>query len=132
MWLQVFAGIMALVALAIACLATFLVALVAWPLYGGRRPAGDEAAQLERDGRRLKQGLVLTFLALAILALATASGWWPQEGGGEQVSVQASDGQGWCGTLTQGEAGSLSVSVDGSPVVVALQDVAAISPVEGC
>ena len=51
MWLQVCAGILALAALAIACLATFLVALVAWPLYGGRRPAGDEAAQLERAGR---------------------------------------------------------------------------------
>ena len=132
MWLQVWAGVLALVALAVACLATFVVALVAWPLYGGRQPAGDEAAQLERDGRRLKRGLFLTFLALAILALATASGWWPQDGGGEQVSVQASDGQGWCGTLTQGEAGSLSVSVDGSPVVVALQDVAAISPVDSC
>lgn len=51
MWLQVFAGIAALAALAIACVATFLVALVAWPLYGGRQPTGDEPAQLERHGR---------------------------------------------------------------------------------
>jgi hypothetical protein len=62
-----------LVALAIACLATFLVALVAWPLYGGRS-ATDDAAELERDGRRLKEGLVLTLVALAVLAMGTASG----------------------------------------------------------
>src|ERR687896_1676852 len=56
MWLQVFAGVLALVALALACVATFLVALVAWPLYGGREPAvSDDARELERDGRRLKQ-----------------------------------------------------------------------------
>ena len=85
MWLQVFAGIAALAALAIACLATLLVALVAWPLYGGRQ-ASDDAAELERDGRRLKQGLVLTFLALALLALGTASGWWPQDEGAARKS----------------------------------------------
>jgi hypothetical protein len=132
MWLQAFAVIMVLAALVIACLATFLVALVAWPLYGGRQPASDDAAELERDGRRLKWGLVLTFLALAVLALGTASGWWPDEGGGEQVSVQASDGQSWCGTLADASPGSVGITADGESVVVALQDVAALTPVDGC
>ena len=126
MWLQVFAGILALAALAIACLATFLVALVAWPLYGGRQ-ATDDAAELERDGRRLKQGLVLTFLALALLALGTASGWWPQdEGGGEEVAVQATSGERWCGALADASPGTVGLTVDGEPVVVSLQDVAVI------
>jgi hypothetical protein len=133
MWLQVLAGILALAALGLACVATFVVALVAWPLYGGReRAVSDEAAALERDGRRLKRGLVLTFVALAVLALATATGWWPQDDGGELVAVQATSGERWCGTLADASPGSLGVTVDGDPVVVALQDVAAVVPVDSC
>lgn len=99
-----------MVALAIACLATFLVALVAWPLYGGRS-ATDDAAELERDGRRLKQGLVLTFVALAVLALGTASGWWPQHEGGGDIAVQATSGERWCGSSpTPAPAPSVSPS----------------------
>jgi hypothetical protein len=136
-WLQVFAGIMALVALALALVATFLVALVAWPLYGPRRQAvSDETAELERGGRRIKLGLVLTFAALASLALGTASGWWPQDesggGGGELVAVQEANGDRWCGALGEASPGAISVSVDGEPVVVALRDVVAVGPVDGC
>jgi hypothetical protein len=135
MWLQVFAGVLALAALALACVATFLVALVAWPLYGGREPTvTDEAVEVERDGRRLKSGLVLTFAALALLALGTATGWWPQDeaDGGELVAVQATNGERWCGTLTDASPGSISVAVDGNPVVVSLEDVVAVGPVDSC
>lgn len=137
MWLQVFAGLLALAALALACVATFLVARVAWPLYGGRETvAADEAAALARDGARLRKGLVLTFAAVAILALGTATGWWPQPqadaGAGALVSVQATNGQRVCGALGDGGPGRLSVSVNGSPVVVSLADVAAVSPVDHC
>jgi drug/metabolite transporter (DMT)-like permease len=129
MWLQVLAGLLALAALVLACVATFLVARVAWPLYGGRE--ADDA--LARDGARLRKGLVLTFAAVAALALGTATGWWPQpEGGGNLVSVQAANGQRFCGALQEGGDGRLSVSVDGSPVVVSLADVAAVSPVDHC
>jgi hypothetical protein len=134
MWLQVFAGVLALAALALAGVATFLVARVAWPLYGGREPAvSDEAVELERDGRRLKQGLVLTFAAVALLALGTATGWWPQdEADGGLVAVQATNGQRLCGRLGNADPGSLSVSVDGHPVVISLRDVVAVGPVGSC
>jgi hypothetical protein len=137
MWLQVLAGLLALVALALACVATFLVARVAWPLYGGREAvADDEPAELARDGARLRKGLVLTFAAVAILALGTATGWWPQPeastGGGTLVSVQATNGERLCGALGEGGPGRLSVSVDGRPVVVSLADVAAVSSVDHC
>lgn len=122
MWLQVLAGILALAALGIACVATVVVALVAWPLYGGREPVADEAVALERDGRRLKRGLALTFVALALLGLATASGWWPQDDGdGDLVRVQAGNGDSWCGPVA-----------DAGPVIAALQDVAAVERVDRC
>jgi hypothetical protein len=137
MWLQVWAGVLALAALVLACVATFLVGRVAWPLYGGRQAeATDETAELERDGRRLKTGLILTFVALAVLALGTATGWWPKEGAagddGQLVAVQATSGERWCGALGEASPGVLSVSVNGSPVVVSLPDVATVGPVDNC
>jgi hypothetical protein len=136
-WLQVCAGILVLLALVLACVGTFLVARVAWPLFGGRQtPAADVAAEVEREGRRLRTGLLLTFVALAVVALATASGWWPQpaaeDGAGALVAVQASSGERVCGSLGQASPGRLRVSVDGRPVVVSLRDVVAVDPVDSC
>jgi hypothetical protein len=137
MWLQVWAGLLAILALVLACAATFLVARVAWPLYGGREPpVTDEAAAVERDGRRIKRGLVLTFAAVAVLALGTATGWWPQEegggGGGGLVIVELGNGQRVCGSLERAPSGNLRVSVNGSPLVVPLANVAAVTAAKSC
>jgi hypothetical protein len=131
-WLQQLAGILAIAALVAACAGTFQVARVAWPLYGGRAHVS-----IEQDGRRLRQGLALTFLALAMLATGTASSWWPQDGGGgdggaPRVSVEGANGQTVCGELAEADTGTLRVIVDGGPVDVALQNVAAVRPVSGC
>jgi hypothetical protein len=137
-WLQVWAGVLVLAALLLACVATFLVGRVAWPLYGGepRQAVPDEAAELAKDGRRLRTGLVLTFASLATLALGTATGWWPQEegAGGDRalVEVQASSGERWCGSLSDASPGSLRVVAGGTPVVVSLQDVALLRSVDSC
>jgi hypothetical protein len=137
-WLQVWAGILAVVALVLACAGTFLVARVAWPLYGGRRPeaTGDEAAELARDGRRLRAGIVLAFAALAALALGTATGWWPQNGdgggGAALVQVEVTSGERLCGSLGQADPGSLSVDEGAGPVVLSLQDVLVVRSVDGC
>ena len=136
-WLQVWAGILVLVALVLACLATFLVGRVAWPLLGGRQtPVADAAAELEREGRRLRRGLLMTFVAVVVLALATASGWWPQpasESGTQNlVTVQVSSGERVCGSIGRSNPGTLRVSVSGSPVDVSLGDVAAIEPADHC
>jgi hypothetical protein len=135
MWIQVWAGLLALAALVLALIAMFVVARVAWPLYGGEGPAvADEREVVALEGRRLRTGLVLTVAALAALALGTASGWWPQEdgGGGDLVAVQAADGQSWCGALGEAAPGALRIEVEGAPVVVSLDDVAAMGPVESC
>jgi hypothetical protein len=136
MWLQVWAGLLAILALVLACAATFLVARVAWPLYGGREPpVTDEAAAVERDGRRIKRGLVLTFAAVAVLALGTATGWWPQDtggGGSGLVNVELSNGQRVCGSLGKAPSGNLSVSVNGNPLVVPLANVASVTAATSC
>lgn len=132
-WLQVWAAILVLVALVLACLGTFLVGRVAWPLFGGSQSAH---ADLDREAQRLKRGLLLTFVAVAALALGTASGWWPQpageSGGGQLVAVQASSGERVCGSLVHASPGTLRVSVDGRPVDVSLENVAAVDPVDSC
>ena len=137
MWLQVWAGILALVALLLACVATFLVGRVAWPLFTGRQAsAASEVADLEREGRRLRRGLLLTFVAVALLALGTASGWWPQSaaenGGGGLVAVQVRSGERVCGSLDEASPGTVGVSVDGRRLAVSLQDVVGVDPVDGC
>jgi hypothetical protein len=132
-WLQVWAGILVLVALVLACVATFLVGRVAWPLFAGPQSADSD---FEREAQRLRRGLLLTFVAVAVLALGTASGWWPQpaaeSGGGQLVAVQASSGERVCGSLVQASPGTLRVSVDGRPVDVSLENVAAVDPVDSC
>ena len=101
---------------------------------GQRQSAADWG--LEREAQRLRRGLVLTFVAVAALALGTASGWWPQpaaeSGGGQLVAVQASNGERVCGSLAPASPGTLRVSVDGRPVDVSLQNVAAVDPVDSC
>jgi hypothetical protein len=71
---------------------------------------------------------------VAVLAVATATGWWPQPdgSGGAQVTVQARSGERLCRSLGEASPGSLSVTVDGRPIVVSLDNVAEIAPAGGC
>ena len=123
MWLQTLAALLIVGALAIALAAIFVVGRVAWP---PGSPPPDAA-------RRLRTGIRLTILAVAILAVGTVSGWWPQERkGGMQVTVQAADGRTWCGRLTATRAGGVGVETEAGPVVVALANIAALQPVNSC
>ena len=70
-----------------------------------------------------------------MLATGTATSWWPQDGGGggaAQVSVEGANGQTVCGELAEADTGTVRILVDGGPVDVALQNVAAIRPVSDC
>jgi hypothetical protein len=141
-WLQVLAGVGALVAFGLACAATVLVALAAWPLYAARPrpqdagPDPDEDEELARTSRRLRRGIILTFVAVAVLALAASSGWWPIGTGGEQVqgevAVDTATGQ-VCGTVAAPSGpGVLALTAGGRVVEVPLSEVQAVHPVDGC
>ena len=141
--LQVMSGILVLVAFVLACAGIYLVGRAAWPLYRGdpRAPAGqDDETAIATASRQLTRGLLLTFLSIAALALATAASWWPKErgggdggGGAAQVQLQTNDGRTACGTLGEAsQPGTLRVVADSQPVDVALGSLASVLPVSGC
>lgn len=139
--LQVMSGVLVLVAFALACAGIVLVGRAAWPLYRGD-PAAMEGgeAQAAVVSRLLTRGLLMTFLSVATLALATAASWWPKDAGGGaggggtgQVQVRTSDGRSACGALSESQQqGTLRIIADAQPVDVALSSVASVAPVGGC
>lgn len=139
--LQMIAGILVLVAFAFACLGIYFVGRAAWPLYGSAGEDGvADRSDVDRASHELRRGLVMTFVSIALVALATTTSWWPTEdkqagaGGGGQVQVQASSGESFCGELAQpAQSGTLRIVVPGSqPVDVELARVASLQLVDGC
>jgi hypothetical protein len=135
-WLQRLAAVLVLAALALACVATALVAGQAWPVSAGRRhPAVDGVAgtDVRRGGRRLRTGIALTFLAVALVALATSSSWWPQNSAADSSLVEVSTGQGvFCGSLVSADAGALGLQIAGRQIQLPLGQVTGVRPVSSC
>ncbi|MET0144025.1 MAG: hypothetical protein ABW328_04465 [Ilumatobacteraceae bacterium] len=143
-WVQIVAGGLALLALGLACSSIFLVASVAWPLSspGGRQPhphtgGGDRAVN------RLRLGVIMTFAAVAAMALAASSGWWPVQSaasadtpsaGSAAAVVEITDGNGRtaCGELVDAPAGAVRLDTSGGRVELAIARMAAIGPATGC
>jgi hypothetical protein len=138
-WLQRVAAVLVLAALAVACLATVLVASEAWPVHAGRRsPANGDAvgsradSEVRRGGRHLRTGIVLTFLSVLLVALATSTSWWPTADHSTDL-VEVSTGQGTlCGALASSGGGSLALEVAGRSIVVPVDRIAGLRPVASC
>lgn len=139
--LQVLSGILVLVAFCLACAGIYLVGRAAWPLYRAEPESApardDDAAAIELVSRQLTRGLLMTFLSVAALALATAASWWPKDaadaGAGGSVQVQTDDGRTACGELTGSpQPGTLRVETAAQPVVLSLDALASVAPVSGC
>ena len=130
------AGGLALGALGLACLATFVVARVAWPLSVGQPDPGDVASL----ARRLRLGVGLTFVAVAAMALAASVGWWPvDDGGGDEagatgaeVRVTVRGGGTACGRLVDAPAGILRLVTDDGTAEVAIGRLTTITATDGC
>ena len=129
-WFEWLSMWLALAALACACVATLLVGAAAWPLYRARVPAAGGEAEIERTSRRVKSGLVLTFVAVVLLALATSSSWWPSDEDEDGVRLQTASGQTACGQLAASQAGTIALTLGGRAVAVPIQQVAALSPAD--
>jgi len=148
-WLQITAGLLAVAALALACLAVFLVASVAWPL-SSRPPASGPTSSQEGSPteaglpggarRRLQVGTALTYVAVAVMALAASSNWWPvpEAAGAEradgvaQVRISDSQGDSACGELLEAPAGTIRLATDRGTVELALTGLATVGPAADC
>jgi len=132
-WIEALAGILVLVSLGLALLATYLVGRAAWPVYGARgTDRADDETEVARTSRRLTSGLALTFVAIALLALAGTSSWWPSRGSASAtVELQAGNAS-VCGELAEGRPGAVRVETDDQPVEVQLSELSGLRPVESC
>ncbi|MBD0707050.1 hypothetical protein BU197_01030 [Streptomyces sp. CBMA291] len=122
--MEVVAGVLVLLALFLACWAVYLVGRTAWP----HSPVPDPPA---RAARRLRAGLVLTFVTVLLTALAATSSWWPTpKVPSASVEVTTSAGS-LCGELARG-SGALTLIVQGHTVDIPVADVLAVAPVARC
>ena len=140
-WLQTSAGILILLALIVACYATFLVGRAAWPLYSatGKWPAASPEngeGELQRTGHSLRMGLALTFVALILAAVGTTSSWWPAKAASSSalVSVGTTVGVTYCGTLGSEGNGVLVLQPSGQSreVSLPLSNVTTVTPTSTC
>jgi hypothetical protein len=122
-WLQSVAGVLALLALAVAAIGVLLVALVAWPLGAPADPITGT--------RRLRAGVMLTGVAVGLTALSASSNWWPQLSAERPVRVSTSSGAA-CGQVVDSAAGWIDLDVRGTVVRIHLVDLVSLRPTESC
>ncbi len=128
-WLQQVAAALVLMALAVACVATVLVATEAWPLRGA---SGTPELQARHTVGHLRLGIGLTFVAVGMAALATSSSWWPADvADSHLVTVTTSQGT-LCGRLLDAQEGAVVLDVAGRRLAVPLDQVAGLGPVQRC
>lgn len=137
-WLQIVAAILILLALIVACYATFLVGRVAWPLYSADKlpPAGSAEMggdELHRAVRSLRTGLGLTLVALILASAAATSSWWPaKETGAAQVTVSTTTGFTYCGTWAGSGNGFLLLQFAGQTHGIPLSQIGTVNFTSSC
>jgi hypothetical protein len=134
-WIEIVAGLLVLAALVLSCVSTAMVASVAWPVSRFRPPGQDsatEAEEVRRGATRLRTGVALTFVAVAALALAATSSWWPRPPAEpDLVTVTTSSGI-VCGSLVEAEPGWVGIKTQDQGVKFRLTDVVELRPVDAC
>ena len=125
MWLQTLSGALALAALVVAVVAVLLVVVVAWPV-------GSSPLPVERGSRRVRNGIWLTFLAVAMTALSASSAWWPADAADDETLQVTTTSGSACGAVIDSDAGWVDLDVDGQRTRVTLAEVISVRPVSGC
>jgi hypothetical protein len=118
-------------ALAVACLAVFTVARVAYPVTA---TSGEASAPPDAAGAaaRLRAGIRLTIVALILAVIAGLSGWWPSAAATTATAVTGTAGQAWCGQLVDGPSGAISLRTGNGVIAVPAQAIAQVRPVAAC
>ena len=125
------AGLLAVAALGVACLAVFTVGRVAYPVTAA---TGDAGATPDPAGAaaRLRAGIRLTIVALILAVIAGLSGWWPSAAATTATAITGTTGQAWCGQLVNGPSGAISVRTANGVIAVPTQAIAQVRPVAAC
>jgi hypothetical protein len=125
LWVQSVSAVLVLAALVVAVAAVLLVLFVAWPV-------GASPLAAERSSRRVRSGIWLTFIAVALTALSSTSAWWPTDpDDAETIRVTTTRGTA-CGTVLSSDGGQMDLDVDGQRTRVTLAQVVSIEPVSSC
>ena len=131
-WLQQLTAVLVVFSLAFACVGIILVAGAAWPVYGWARAPVSAEEELHSTGKRLRAGIVLTFLAVVAVAVAASSSWWPSRlGNGDLVELSTAGGT-VCGTLLDSGEGTIAVEASGQRFVVPAHEVENLRPTGDC
>lgn len=131
-WVQDASGVVAVTGLAAALTAVVIVASVAHPFTA--RPMSAVAA-----ARRLRSGIIVTFVAVTLTALAALSWWWPQHREGAEapapaqrvVAVATTTGSA-CGDLVESGSGAIILDTEGKRVRIPLSRLSSIEVVDKC
>lgn len=126
-WVQDVSGIIALTGLVAALIAVIVVASVAHPF---------TAMTAVGAARRLRSGIIVTFVAVSLTALAALSWWWPQQHAdvatpAPRVAVATGSGTA-CGDLVESGSGAVILQTDGKRVRVPLSRLSSIEVVDQC
>lgn len=130
-WLQAAAGVLVVLAFALACLAILLVGRVAYRFEGQASPAapiGDPAGA----SRQLRRGVRITYVALAVLVSATLVAWWPSADDTGTVEVSDASGRTWCGRLGDAPSGVIGLVTENGPIGLRLDGITQIRQVSSC
>lgn len=131
-------------AFVLAVVSILLVGRVAHPVGGPTAEAA--AATAAHRTRRLRRGIWGTYLAVALLVIATLSSWLPSGaaagegaaggalagGGAGAVVVVAVDTRTWCGDLVEAAEGVVRLRTTEGMVQLPGDQVARLHPVEAC
>jgi hypothetical protein len=130
-WLEWWSAGTAGLAFVLSLLSTWMVGSVAFPLYGFNTPGQEMPAAAPG---RLRGGIVMTFLSVAMMVLSSISGWWPSEAGGsDKVEVSDSRGGKACGTMVDGApAGSIRLQTSDGVLTIQLGAISQMSTVSSC
>ena len=129
------------VAFVLANLAIFMVGRVAHPFHDPTEPAGGASdTVIDTRAHRLRTGIRLTYLALALLVAATLSSWIPASTGGDTdaspdngaVAVADAEGQSWCGHLVEARHTEILVHSADGIIPIPLDDVMLVHPQTVC
>lgn len=128
-------------AFVLANLAIFMVGRVAHPFHDPTDPA-RAASDTEIDSRayRLRTGVRLTYLALALLVAATLSSWLPTSPEGDAaaapdngaVHLENAAGVTWCGQVVEARHGEILLHAADDVIPIPFDGAMLVSPRGGC